>query len=147
MIEENKPIIVEQIFNQPANNVWNSITNVEEMRHWFFDNIPDFRAEVGFCTEFSVSTEERNFLHQWKIIEVEPLKKIVYDWSYAEYEGKGIVTFELFEDNQKTKLSVTSHEMDSFPKDIPEFKRESCIAGWNYFIKQNLKDYLEIKIS
>ena len=145
MKEEHNPIIVEQVFNQTASKIWETITNVTEMRHWFFDNIPDFKPEVGFYTEFNVSTGERNFLHQWKILEVEPLKKIIYDWSYAEYHGKGIVTFELSRVNDQTKLTVTSHGMNSFPQDIPEFKRESCMAGWNYFIKQNLKNYLENK--
>ena len=145
MKEDNNPIVVEELFNQPVNKVWKTITDVSEMRHWFFDNIPDFNAEVGFYIEFNVSSGERNFGHQWKITEVEPLKKIVYDWSYAEYTGKGIVVFELFENKNQTKLRVTSYNMDSFPKDIPEFKRESCTAGWNYFIKQNLKDFLDKK--
>lgn len=113
------------------------------MRHWFFDNIPDFEAVEGFYTEFNVSSGQRNFLHQWKIIEVIPLKKIVYDWSYHEYAGRGIVTFELNDTNQQTRITVTSVGMDSFDADIPEFKRESCIAGWNYFIKQNLLAYLQ----
>lgn len=145
MKTEDNPIIVEQVYNQPINKVWKTITNVAEMRHWFFDNIPDFKPEEGFYTEFNVSTGERNFYHQWEIIEVEPVKKIVYDWSYAEYPGKGTVTFELIETDNKTKLIVVSHGMSSFPQDIPEFKRESCAAGWNYFIKQSLKNYLESK--
>ncbi len=142
MESEDTPIIVEQVFKQSASKVWNAITNVVEMRHWFFDNIPDFKPEEGFYTEFNVSTGERNFLHQWKIIEVILLKRIIYHWSYAEYAGKGLVAFELFESKNQKKLIVTSHGMNSFPQDIPEFKRESCVAGWNYFIKQRLKSYL-----
>lgn len=142
-MRSDNPIIVEQDFNVPVEKVWNAITNVSEMRHWFFDNIPVFRPEIGFETSFNVSSGERNFRHQWKIIDVDPLNRIVYDWTYAEYVGQGIVEFKLHEDIGTSTLTVTSHGMASFDADIPEFKRESCIAGWNYFIKQNLKKYLE----
>jgi len=145
MQEDKNPIIVEQVFDVPASKVWKAITNVEEMRHWFFDNIPDFKPELGFITEFNVSSGERNFLHQWRIKEVEPIKKIAYDWSYAEYPGAGVVVFDVTKDKHQTKLKVTSYGMESFPQDIPEFKRESCIAGWNYFIKQNLREYFDTK--
>jgi len=30
-----------------------------------------------------------------------------------------------------------------FPDDIPEFKRESGVEGWNYLIKKSLKAFLE----
>lgn len=145
MQEGSKPIIVEQVFNAPIRKVWQVITNIADMRYWFFDNIPDFKPELGFKTKFNVSSGERNFLHQWQITEVEPLKKIVYDWSYAQYPGRGVVVFELFENMSKTQLRVTSYGMESFPQDIPEFTRASCIGGWNYFIKQNLKEYLDKK--
>lgn len=49
------------------------------MRQWFFENIESFKPEVGFETQFNVQAESRNFLHMWKIIEVVPMKKIVYN--------------------------------------------------------------------
>ncbi len=56
MSEENTPIIVEQVFNVPASKVWKAITNVVEMRHWFFDNIPDFKPEIGFTFDGEMGT-------------------------------------------------------------------------------------------
>ena len=35
--------------------------------------------------------------------------------------------------------------VESFPQDIPEFSRMSCLGGWTYFINQSLKEYLEKK--
>ena len=114
------------------------------MKKWFFNNIPSFKSEVGFKTQFNVKSEERNFLHLWEIIEVVPSKKIVYNWKYAEYSGNSLVYFELFENiNNTTKIKLTCKITESFSDDIPEFKTESCRGGWNYFIKQNLKNYLE----
>lgn len=139
----NETIIVEQTFNASIKTVWEAITEVAQMRKWFFENIKSFKPEVGFKTQFNVQSEGRNFKHLWTLTEVEPLKKIVYNWKYEEYPGNSFVHFELFEQNKKTKLRVTSIVTESFPKDIPEFKSESCKKGWNYFIKNNLKKFIE----
>lgn len=142
MKETNKPIIVEQAFNSSVNEVWDAITELEQMRKWFFNNIPSFEPVVGFQTKFSVQSEERNFQHLWKLMEVEPNKMIKYHWSYEEYKGEDFVTFELLEKDGQTVLCVTNEGLETFPYDIPEFTRESCKAGWEFFIKKNLKDYL-----
>lgn len=142
MNQLSKPIVVEQEFNSSVGKVWNAITRLVEMKQWFFDNIPAFEPVVGFETEFSVQSEGRNFQHLWRILEVEPNKKIKYNWRYKEHKGEGFVTFELFESKELTKLRVTNEGLDSFPQDIPEFKRESCQAGWEFFIKERLKTYL-----
>ena len=51
--------------------------------------------------------------------------------------------FELFKQNNITKLKLTHSMLESFDEDIPEFSRESCIEGWKFFIKKSLKEYLE----
>lgn len=139
----NKPIIVKQSFNIPLKAVWKAITELDQMKQWFFENIEEFKPEVGFKTQFNVKSESRNFLHLWHIIEVEPLKKIVYNWKYDAYEGDSFVHFELNELNNVTILQVTSVVVEPFPTNIPEFEPESCRQGWNYFIKNSLKNYIE----
>lgn len=141
MSSQNKPIIVEETFDVSVETVWDVITDIDHMRQWFFDNIPAFKPVVGFETQFDVQSGNRNFKHLWKLIEVESQKNIVYQWRYAEYPGEGIVSFELSEAGRQTRLIITSTGMSSFPQDIPEFSRESCLGGWTYFIGK-LKDYL-----
>ena len=136
-----EPIIIKTNLNSEKSKVWNAITEVEHMRGWFFPNIPDFEPRVGFETEFNVKEGERNFLHQWKIIEVIPETKIVYDWSYAKYKGQGFVTFDLVDNESKCQLILSYNGLDTFPNDIPEFTRKSCKDGWKYFINQ-LREYL-----
>ena len=145
MKELDSQIIVEQTFNYSVKTIWNAITNVDQMKDWFFENIPDFKPEVGFKTQFKINSQDRVFTHLWEITEVEPLVKIVYNWKYAEYPGDSFVHFELFEKQHSTILKVTSKVIESFPENIPEFKSESNREGWNYFIKQNLKNYLKNK--
>lgn len=139
---DTSPIIVEANFTCTAQKLWESITNREEMIAWFFENIPEFEARVGFSTQFVVNAGERDFTHNWKITEVVPGKKIVYDWSYTEYQGTGKVTFEISELESGSHLKLTNEGLHTFPADIPEFQRESCQGGWNYFIGERLTDYL-----
>ncbi len=142
-MDQKEPIIVEQHFEKTMNVVWKAITEPDQMIKWFFENIPDFKPEVGFKTQFNVQSGEKNFLHLWEIIDVDQGKKIVYDWRYQEYPGIGKVTFELEEKNGQTVLKLTNEGLESFPKDIPEFTKESCVGGWTYFIKERLKIYLD----
>ena len=143
MKKEDPPVVVEEVFDSSINQVWEAITDKDKMVKWFFDNIPDFKPEVGFKVSFNVNSGERDFLHLWEIIEVIPIKKIKYNWKYQDYKGDSNLTMELKEENGKTKITVTSEVLESFDDSIPEFKRESCIGGWNYFIKESLKNYLK----
>lgn len=142
-MKNKHPIIVVQSFDSPIEKVWNAITDVEQMRQWYFDNIPDFKPEVGFETRFIVQSDERNFTHIWRVTEVILLKKIGYTWDFEEYSGQGFSTFDLAEKGGKVNLSLTSHVIRNFPDNIPEFKRESGQAGWEYLIKKSLKEFLE----
>lgn len=137
------PIIAQQTFSRPQEAVWQAITDVEQMREWYFDNVPDFKPEVGFETQFNVQSGERNFRHLWKVTEVIPLKKIGYTWNFEEYPGQSFSTFELEQKDDKTVLTLKSYVVEKFPEAIPEFKRESGQAGWDYLIKESLKNYLE----
>lgn len=143
MKEDVEPIIVEQTFNTAIDTVWRSITEIDRMRQWYFKNIPSFKPEVGFETQFNVRSQGRDFLHMWKVIEVVPTKKIVYNWRYGGYPGNSFVVFELFKHNNFTRLKLTHEVQESFPDDIPEFSRESCIGGWKFFIRKSLKEHLE----
>lgn len=137
------PIIVEETFNVKKEIVWQAITQPSQMRQWFFEQMEDFKAEVGFKTNFLVTNEGREFPHHWEIMEVVLNKKLVYNWKYPNYSGNSYVIFELEESENTTKLILTTRVTEDFPDEIPEFKRESCVGGWNYFIKDRLKSYLQ----
>jgi len=143
MKTSDEPIIVEQTFNSSVESVWNAITDIEQMRKWYFENIPDFKPAIGFRTQFNVQSDERNFLHMWKVTDVQPQKLIKYIWKFENYPGESSSTFELLNQDDLTKLRLTVEILEDFPEDIPEFKRESCIEGWKYFINNRLKEFLE----
>lgn len=141
--KDNTPIITEQSFTKSKEQVWKAITDANEMRKWFFVEMPNHKAEVGFTTQFNVDAGEREFMHLWNITEVVPKEKLVCQWEYEGYDGLAVVTYELFEENEGCKIRVTATGIETFPSDVPEFRRESCEGGWKYFINQRLKEYLE----
>lgn len=145
MKKTDDPIIIKETFVSTSQQVWSAITDPSEMRQWFFENMPDFQPKIGFKTQFEVKNEGRTFTHTWQVTEVIPQKKIKYNWFYPEYPGDAFVTFLLQKKDNATELTLVMDIVEDFPKNIPEFTRESCIAGWNYFINQQLKNYLTTK--
>ena len=136
------PIIIEATYPVSIEEVWAAITQIDQMRKWFFENIEDFQPEVGFETRFVVKSEDKTFTHLWKIKEVIPNQRISYNWKYEEYEGDGYVVFDLEKQEEGTLLRLTNIVTEDYPSDMMEFKRESCIGGWNYFLNQQLMNFL-----
>lgn len=143
MKSTDAPIVVKQVFDCRIQRLWSAITETKEMQQWYFDNMPDFKAEVGFTTSFDVQSTERTFPHVWEVTEVVPLEKLVVRWTFTGYPGISDVAFALAEVNGQTELTLTATVVEAFPTDIPEFKRESGEGGWKYFINENLAAYIE----
>ncbi|MEX1190641.1 MAG: SRPBCC domain-containing protein [Brumimicrobium sp.] len=84
------------------------------------------------------------YFHLWKITEVESQRKITYKLKCEDHTGDSFVTFELSEHGgNNLKLKLIHRVTENFPADIPEFTRESCLEGWNWFVKDSLKGYLD----
>jgi uncharacterized protein YndB with AHSA1/START domain len=142
-----EPIVVEQTYGVPAEAVWKAITDKDQMRQWFFEAMTEFEPETGFETQFVVRVEDTDYQHLWKVTEVIPQKRIAYDWKYGGFPGESMVVWELSETTDGTKLTLTHSEQESFAQDNPIFSRESGVAGWNYFLGQSLKAFLERSVA
>lgn len=140
MKKNEPPIVLKQEFQCSQESLWRAITEPKQMRLWYFDNIPDFKARVGFKVEFLIRNEGRTFTHQWEVLEVVPNKCLSYHWRYKEYPGEAVIHFTL-ERSAPVMLVVTMDVLTDFPDGVPEFERSSCVGGWNYFIKESLVDY------
>lgn len=136
------PVQVSRIIQAPLDSIWKALTVHDEIIQWYFDNIPTFRPVVGFKTTLAVQSEDRTFIHLWEVTQVEPKQKISYRWTYKEYPGDSKVHFKLNKTNAVIKATVKTGVLKDFPDGIPEFKRESSKAGWNYFMDR-LKNYVE----
>ena len=139
----NQPIVLEKTFNAPIERVWQAITDKDEMKKWYFD-LSAFKPEKGFKFEFMGGEEGgKQYRHLCEITEVIPEKKLTYSWRYDGFAGNSFVTFELFEQENKTLLKLTHEGVETFPTDDPNFHSGSFRAGWNQIINISLKDYLE----
>ena len=137
------PLIVEKTYNASANKVWKAITDENQMKKWYFETLKSFKPEVGFETKFSVQADDKDYLHIWKVTKVIPDKSISYTWKFGGYPGESLVTFEISEENNLTKVKLTEVGIESFPQDNPDFTRENKLNRWNYFMGKRLKEHLD----
>ena len=140
---ENQPLIIEELFDAKISQVWNAISDKNEMKHWYFD-LQEFKTEVGFKFEFSGGPDDgKKYLHLCEVTEVEHEKRLTYSWRYDGYEGISYVTFDLFPKGNETLLRLTHRGLETFPKSNPDLVVKNFVAGWNDIIHRSLKDYLE----
>jgi uncharacterized protein YndB with AHSA1/START domain len=138
-----EPIVVELALPVSREAVWRAVTVPELMRQWYFEAMGDFRPEVGFETSFEVESGGRVFRHLWEVTEVVPGQVVTYTWRYDGYSGLGSTEWRLLETPDGTQLVLACTGIESFPQEIPELTRESCQAGWEYFIRNRLRAFLE----
>src|SRR5438270_12628408 len=136
-------VVVERTLNAPVAKVWKALTDVDQIRHWYFD-LKEFKAEVGFEFEFVVEHEGNRYHHLCKITEIVPQKKIAYTWRYKGEPGDSLVTFELFGEGNKTRVKVTHTGIETFPK-TAAYARKNFEAGWTTIIGTELKKFVESK--
>jgi uncharacterized protein YndB with AHSA1/START domain len=102
-----------------------------------------FKPEVGFEFEFMGGSKDKSYRHLCKITEVIPGKKLTHSWNYDTYPGESFVTWELFDEDDKTRLKLTHTGLETFPQNNPDFAKESFAKGWTYITGTSLQNYLE----
>ncbi|RBL91480.1 SRPBCC family protein [Chitinophaga flava] len=138
---KNEPLIVERTINAPMGKVWEALTVKEKMREWYFD-VSDFKPEVGFSFTFDCEDEGILYVHHCEVKEVVPGRKLSYTWKYENYEGESLLTFELSQEGNQTKLTLTHAGLETFPQHLKSFTRESFTGGWDHIINISLPKYL-----
>jgi len=134
-------IVLERTFDAPVGRVWTALTDVDQMREWYFD-LKEFKPQVGFEFDFIVEHEGNSYHHLCRVTDVVPEKKIAYTWRYKGEPGDSLVTFELFADGNKTRLKLTHTGIETFPK-TPAYARKNFEAGWTAIIGSELKQFIE----
>jgi uncharacterized protein YndB with AHSA1/START domain len=134
-------VVIERTFSAPVARVWEALTDVDQMRSWYFD-LKEFKPEVGFEFAFVVEHEGNRYDHRCRVTEVVPEKKLAYTWRYEGQQGDSLVTFELFADGDKTRLKLTHEGIETFPT-TPAYARKNFEAGWTEIIGSSLKKFVE----
>ena len=134
-------IVMERTLNAPVARVWKALTDVDQMRQWYFD-LREFRPQVGFEFEFVVEHEGNTYHHLCRVTDVIPERKIAYTWRYKGQPGDSLVTFELAPEGDKTRLKLTHTGIETFPK-TPAYARKNFETGWTTIIGSELKPFVE----
>jgi len=141
--ETAEAVVVERTLNAPVARVWKALTDVDQMRDWYFD-LKEFRPQIGFEFEFVVEHEGNSYHHLCRVTEVVPQKKIAYAWRNKGEPGNSLVTIELWPEGEKTRLKLTHTGIETFPK-TPAYERKNFEAGWTAIIGTELKQFVERK--
>lgn len=133
---------IEKTYNAPVEKVWAAITDKNLMKQWYFD-VPGFEPEEG--TEFSFTGKDHDgveWIHLCRVTEVLPYKKLVHTWRYEGYEGDTVVTWELFNEGNQTRVKLTHTGFETLPP-LKSLAKENFAQGWTEIIGKNLKEFLE----
>ena len=142
-METAQPFVIERTYNAPVEKVWKAITDKDQMKEWYFD-LEEFTPEVGFEFTFvGKGHKGEQYIHRCKILEVIPQKKLTHTWTYENHPGYSTVTFELFSEGAQTRVKLTHTGLESFPKNNPDFAKESFAEGWTELIGKLLRQYVE----
>jgi uncharacterized protein YndB with AHSA1/START domain len=142
-MELAEAVVLERTLNAPVARVWKALTDVDQMRQWYFD-LKEFKPEVGFEFEFVVEHEGNSYHHLCRVTEAITQKRIAYMWRYKGEPGDSLVTFELAPDGDKTRLKLTHSGIETFPK-TPAYARKNFETGWTSIIDSELKQFVEGK--
>jgi uncharacterized protein YndB with AHSA1/START domain len=142
-IDNNQPFVIERIYEAPISKVWKAITDKDLMKQWYFD-IPEFRPQVGMEFSFEGGPDDGiKYVHLCKVTEVIEGKKLTHSWRYKGYEGNSFVTWELFDEDGKTRVKLTHAGLETFPANNPDLAAHNFATGWTHIVGTGLADYLE----
>lgn len=136
-----QPFTIERTFNAPVEKVWKAITDKEQMKEWYF-TLEVFKPEVGFIFTFEGGDECNRYVHICRILEVVPNKKLSHTWQYEGQEEETIVTWELFEEGNATRVKLTHEGLEKIAHHGPAFAPNNFAEGWNAIIGTSLEEFL-----
>ena len=112
------------------------------MKQWYFD-VSAFEPNNWFWIYFAGKAEKgTTYTHLCKITELIKNKKLTYTCQYKGHEGISYVSFELFEEGQKTRLKLIYTGIETIAVNGLDFAKENFVAGWTYLIGTSLPEYL-----
>jgi len=126
-------------------DVWNAITNANEISAWFIK--ADFKPEVGYNYTFTHEEQSANSeitctVISGKVLEADPVHNLVYTWTVSGTNVETTVKWQLQENEKGTLVTL-------FHSGISNYETEEMITkmftgfsnGWDGCIV-NLEKYL-----
>jgi uncharacterized protein YndB with AHSA1/START domain len=135
---------IEKKYNAPIALVWQAITNRAMMKEWYFNFAEDFKLEPGAVFEWTAGdTEDNQWLHRGKMIEIIPDEKLVHTWEYPGFSGTSTLSWNLLKiDEATTKITLIHEFIIPFDSIVEALKTENFEMGWTHIINISLTGYL-----
>ena len=137
-------IQIEKTCNAPIALIWQAITNRAMMKEWYFNFDEAFKLEPDAVFEWTAGdTEDNQWLHRGKMLEIIPIEKLVYSWEYPGYSGTSTLSWNLLKvDDTTTKITLIHEFTIPFDSTVAALKQENFEMGWAHIINISLLDYL-----
>ncbi|MGK4569163.1 SRPBCC family protein [Flavobacterium sp. 3HN19-14] len=129
---DNQPVKIERTFDAPISKVWHALTDNEQLKQWYFQ-LPEFKPEIGFEFSFLAGSDDKKWMHICKVTQLIPVKKIAYTWRYEGQPGNSEISFELFDEGEKTRLLLIHTGLESFADAGSGFSEKQLHNGVDLF--------------
>lgn len=139
-MNNTQPFVKELTLNAPISKVWGAITEQQQIAKWLMPS-ENFKLEKGNVFKM-MGGKEHNIVHICKIIEIIPEKKLSYTWAVENMLSDTLVTYELEEQDDKTKLTLTHSGWDKVTLAKPGADRDAYNNGWDQVLP-GLKKYID----
>jgi uncharacterized protein YndB with AHSA1/START domain len=139
MSEHNSFIKQSVAIKSPRNQVFNALTQADELMRWFptrSESDPRPRGRYKLTWEFANANE--NGSQEGEYVEVIPNEKVSYTWTADDIPT--LVTFDLNEADGETIVDL-EHSTDQAGADTKKLHDDHA-NQWGFFL-MNLKGYLE----
>ena len=135
---------IEKNYTAPIDLVWQAITDRAMMKEWYFDFVEDFKLEPGAVFEWKAGdTENNQWQHRGKMLEIITNQKLVHTWEYPGYSGTSTVSWNFLKIDDSTTNVTLIHEFSiPFDSAVAALKKENFEMGWKHIINISLQDYL-----
>ncbi|MBS1494147.1 MAG: SRPBCC domain-containing protein [Bacteroidetes bacterium] len=140
-MNNTEPVIKEVTIDAPVSKVWKAITEKEQIAEWLMPS-NDFELKAGTTFHMTGSSKGVEYPHICTITEIVPEKKLSYTWAVKDKLSDTLVTYELEEQDGKTKVTLTHSGWDKVTLNTVGATREDYNNGWNHVLP-GLQKYVE----
>jgi uncharacterized protein YndB with AHSA1/START domain len=131
-----------QVYKNSLEEVWKALSDEQALQKWYFP-VRNYQFEVGKEFKFHESEDSDKFLHKCRFTEIVPMKRIAYSWEYPDHsKGRSLVTWTLEPQGEFTKVMLTHAGLETFADSGDDFKPENFQFGWDHFVHDVLRLYL-----
>jgi uncharacterized protein YndB with AHSA1/START domain len=113
----------------PQERVWKTITKLHNLNKWFGPLVLEFEhLTVGEKIAFTYEGKTT----YGSIAAVEPIGRFAFRWqAHPDHEVHNLVTFQLEEVGEGTKITVTEEGFDALPAAVREKQFKDNVQGWS----------------